>query len=46
MTASISIGLLVAGLAALTWVTFRERFSNRRKPAPVPVRVRNQRPRR
>ncbi len=46
MTISFSIGVLVAGLAALTWVTFRERFSNRRKAAPALVRVRNSRPRR
>ena len=46
MATSISIGLLMAGLAALTWVTFRERLTNRRKASPVPVRVRNSRQRR
>ncbi len=46
MTTSISVGILIAGLAALTWVSFRERLANRRKAAPVPVRVRNTRPRR
>ncbi len=46
MATSISVGLFVAGLAALTWITFRERLSNRRKASPVPVRVRNPRQRR
>ncbi len=46
MANSISIGLFLAGLAALTWVTVRERLANRRKASPVPVRVRNPRQRR
>jgi hypothetical protein len=46
MINSIAIGLFMAGLAALTWVTFRERFANRRKASPVPVRIRNPRQRR
>ncbi len=43
---TITIGLFLAGLAALTWVTFRERLANRRKASPVPVRVRSPRQRR
>ncbi len=46
MLTSISIGILLAGLAGLTWVTVQARLAARKKGALVPVRVRQPRPRR
>ncbi len=46
MLTSISIGLFLAGLAGLTWITVQARLAARQKGAPVPVRVRQPRQRR
>lgn len=46
MLTSISIGILLAGLAGLTWVTVQARLAARKKGALAPVRVRQPRQRR